>query len=148
MTLIRAILPTVKKRLVTINGDAPLIGAARLLSEMHTSLMVVCDPDGLISGVITKTDVVKQISRCQGNSCTTLVSETMTREVISRNVDDRVLDAWFTMKDKGLRQIPIKSADFRPVGVLYASDALQVLLKEVEYEELLLRDYVMGIGYQ
>ena len=148
MTLIRAILPTVHRRLVTINGDAPLVDAAKLLSEMHTSLVVVCDPAGLIFGVITKADVVKQISHCQGCSCTTMVSDTMTREVVSCNVDDRVLDAWHTMKDKGLRQIPIRDADSKPVGVLYASDALQELLKEVEYEELLLRDYVMGIGYQ
>jgi hypothetical protein len=33
------------------------------------------------------------------------------------------------------------------VGVLNARDALQVLLKEVENEESLLRDYVMGIGF-
>jgi CBS domain-containing protein len=103
MTLIRAILPTVHRRLVTINGDAPLVDAAKLLSEMHTSLVVVCDPAGLIFGVITKADVVKQISHCQGCSCTTMVSDTMTREVVSCNVDDRVLDAWHTMKDKGLR---------------------------------------------
>lgn len=77
-----------------------------------------------------------------------MVSDTMSRDVVACSVDDRVLDAWHTMKDKRLRQIPIKDSDARPVGVLYASDALQELLKEVEYEELLLRDYVMGIGYQ
>ncbi|MEO8419350.1 MAG: CBS domain-containing protein [Methylophilaceae bacterium] len=143
--LIRTILPTVKKRLVTINGDAPLIDAARLLGGMHTNLVVVCDPDGLIIGVITKTDVVKQISHCQGCSCTTMVSETMTRDVMSCNVDDNLLDVWHIMKDKGLRQIPVKNTDSKPVGVLYARDALQVLLKEVEYEEILLRNYVMGI---
>jgi len=35
-----------------------------------------------------------------------------------------------------------------PLGVLYANDALQLLLKEAEYEEDLLRDYVMGMGYR
>lgn len=145
MTLIRAILPTVKEQLVTINSDAPLVDAARLLSKRHTNLVIVCDADGLIIGVITKADVVKQISHCQGCSCTTMVSETMTRDVMSCNIDDSLLDAWLVMKDKGLRQIPIKNTDSKPVGVLYASDALQVLLKEVEYEEILLRDYVMGI---
>jgi hypothetical protein len=30
----------------------------------------------------------------------------------------------------------------------YASDALQLLLQEVKYEEDLLRDYVMGMGYR
>ena len=33
------------------------------------------------------------------------------------------------------------------MGVLHARDILQVLLKESEDEESMLRDYVMGIGY-
>ncbi|NYT61789.1 histidine kinase [Alcaligenaceae bacterium] len=36
----------------------------------------------------------------------------------------------------------------RPIGLLYANDALQVLLKQTEYEKLLLHDYVMGVGYR
>lgn len=52
------------------------------------------------------------------------------------------------MKDRGLKHVPVIDAESRPLGVLYARDALQELLKEVEYEELLLRDYVMGIGYR
>lgn len=147
MTLINAILPTARKRLVTIKDTASLMDAALLLSERHTSLVVVCNQDGLMTGVITKTDVVKQIGHCQGASCTTMVTDIMTREVISCHPDGRLLDVWLSMKDHGLRQIPIRDNDSRPIGVLYPYDALQVLLKEVEYEELLLRDYVMGVGY-
>ena len=51
------------------------------------------------------------------------------------------------MKERGLKNIPVTDQDFRPVGVLNARDVLKVLLKEVENEETLLRDYVMGIGY-
>lgn len=46
------------------------------------------------------------------------------------------------MKDKRLKQIPICNPLLEPLGVLYANEALEVLLREVEYEELLLRDYV------
>jgi len=51
------------------------------------------------------------------------------------------------MKNRGLKNIPINDQDSRPVGVLNARDALQALLEEVENEESLLRDYVMGIGF-
>jgi hypothetical protein len=33
------------------------------------------------------------------------------------------------------------------VGVLYVREALALLLEEATYEELLLRDYVLGTGY-
>ncbi len=32
-------------------------------------------------------------------------------------------------------------------GVLHARDVAIALLDEVNYEEILLRDYVMGVGY-
>ena len=51
------------------------------------------------------------------------------------------------MKERGLKNVPITDQDSRPVGLLNARDALQGLLQEVENEESLLRDYVMGFGY-
>lgn len=36
----------------------------------------------------------------------------------------------------------------RPTGVVNARDALRTLLAQEKYEEALLRDYVMGIGYR
>ncbi|MEO6959920.1 MAG: CBS domain-containing protein [Burkholderiaceae bacterium] len=145
---IHAILPTARTRLVTIQDAAPVIDAAKLLSGKHTSLVVVCSSDGAMSGVVTKADVVRQISTCAGCSCTTMVSDIMTREVITCHPEDNLIDVWATMKDNALRQIPISDRESRPVGLLYANDALQVLLKEADDEDLLLRDYMFGIGYR
>jgi hypothetical protein len=36
----------------------------------------------------------------------------------------------------------------RPLGIIYAREALQALLSEAKNEEELLRDYVFGIGYR
>jgi len=141
-------LPIASKRLVTIQFTAPLVDAAKLLSETNTTLVVVCNPDGRMSGVVTKGDVVKQISHCQGCSCTTMVAEVMTKEIIACQPEQSLYDVWLLMKDKRLKQIPIRNQLSEPLGLLYANEALEVLLREVEYEELLLRDYVMGIGYR
>ena len=51
------------------------------------------------------------------------------------------------MKERRLKNIPIVDEDVRPLGVLNARDALEALLEEVEYEEVLLREYVMCVGY-
>lgn len=148
MTLVQSILPAAGKRLVTIPVAAPLVEAARLLSEMNTSLLVVCSQDGLMAGVVTKSDVVKQISHCQGCSCTTMVAEVMTTDVVACRPEQSLQDAWLLMKDARLKQIPVSNGAREPLGLLYAHDALEVLMREVESEELLLRDYIMGIGYR
>jgi CBS domain-containing protein len=144
---VERMLPAARKRLVTIGDDAPLIDAAKLLGDRHIDLVVVCSSDELLAGVITKTDVVRQISHCQGSGCTTAASTVMTRTVILCHSNDLLHDVWSIMKERGLKNIPVVGQDSRPIGVLNARDALEVLLEEVEYEEVLLREYVMGIGY-
>jgi CBS domain-containing protein len=144
--LVERLLTPARARLVTIADDAPMIEAAKLL-RAGTDLVVVCGSAGLLVGVITKTDVVGQISRCQGASCTTAASLVMTRDVLLCRTGDWLRDVWARMKERSLKNIPVVDQDSRPLGVLNARDALQVLLEEVQDEEALLRDYVMGVGY-
>jgi CBS domain-containing protein len=147
LMFVEGMLPTARKRLVTIGVDAPLIDAAKLLRELHTDLVVVCSCDELLAGVITKTDLVRQMSQCQGSGCATAASTVMTRTVILCHPSDLLHDVWSIMKERGLKNIPVVGQDSRPIGVLNARDALEVLLEEAEYEEQLLRDYVMCVGY-
>lgn len=51
------------------------------------------------------------------------------------------------MKSTRLRQIPVLDEGSKPLGIVYAMDALQALLKEAQDEEQLLFDYVMCVGY-
>jgi CBS domain-containing protein len=145
--LVDQLIPEARKRLVTIGDDSPLIEAAKLL-RAGIDLVVVCDPAGVLAGVITKTDVVRQISHCEGASCVCPASTVMTRSVVACHPSDWVKKIWSTMKQRELKNIPIIDAESRPLGLLNARDALQVLLKDVEYEESLLIDYVAGIGYR
>lgn len=145
---VREMLPTAFTRLATVRDDARLIDAARLLTHARVNLVMVCDCSGALSGVITSTDVVRQISGCAGQACTTVAAAVMTREVSCCRPADAVDDVWSTMRERGLKYVPVTDRDSKPLGVLYARDVLEVLLREVEYEELLLRDYVMGVGYR
>ncbi len=144
--LVARLLPSARERLVTIADDAPMIEAAKLL-RTGTDLVVVCGPAGLLAGVITKTDVVSQISRCQGASCITAASLVMTRDVVLCRPEGWLGDVWARMKERSVKNVPVVDPDSRPMGVLNVRDVLQILLDEVQDEEGLLRDYVMGVGY-
>ncbi|SDG85348.1 CBS domain-containing protein [Pelagibacterium luteolum] len=135
------------ERLTTIDEDAPLINAARLL-QSGTDILVVCDPEGKLRGVITKTDIVAQISQCQGSGCLALASSTMIQDVMVCGSDDILEDLWIGMRERGLKNIPVVDLNAHPIGVLNARDMLQALLKESHSEEAMMRDYVMGVGYR
>jgi len=52
------------------------------------------------------------------------------------------------MNARSLRCVPILDDSGRPQGVVHARDLARALLDEVTEEEVLLRDYVLGVGYQ
>ena len=146
--LVESILPVAKQRMITVQTDASLVDAANLLSDTHRALLVVCNEDGAIAGVVTKTDVVRQVAKYHGVVDNIRVSIVMTQDVTSCRPNDLLHDVLALMKSRGFVHIPIVGTDFRPRGVVNARDALQALLREVKDEELLLRAYVMGVGYR
>ena len=133
---------------MTIDAAATVKDAAALMAKPHVDQVVVCGGNGQIVGVLTKTDLVGQIIRCAGAGCVARVDAIMTREVVSCRPDQPLRDIWSVMKDRGLQRIPVLDGNRKPIGIIYARDALQCLLGEVESEEVLLRDYVMDVGYQ
>jgi CBS domain-containing protein len=146
--LVERVLPIALERLITIPADACLSEAANLLSKNpNRSLAVVCNPDGVMVGIITKTDVLRQIGQCQGSACAIKATAVMTREVTSCHPSDSLQEVLSIMKERGFVHVPIVDQHSRPAGVLNVRDGLQALLTEIEYDGAFLRDYVMSVGY-
>jgi len=148
MIPVETIIPVARERLATIGDDVPVTEAAKFLDGRHINLVVVCNKRGAMVGVITRTDVVRQMSLCLGRGCTAPATTVMTKDVIYCRPSDSLEDVWSIMKERKLLHVPIVGEDLRPLGVINARDALLVLLEGSEYESSLMRDYVMGIGYQ
>ena len=134
-------------RLRTVRIGVPLREVAQLLSSTQISLVVICDQEGTMIGVLTKSDIVRQIGHCTGRTCTDTADGLMTREVISCRSTDGLTDVLSMMQARGLVHIPVVDKEGKPSGVVNARDALRELMLEGQYEESLLRDYVMGVGY-
>ncbi|MCP8892741.1 CBS domain-containing protein [Sphingomonas faeni] len=124
---VEGMLEVAREKLVTIADDARLIEAAKLLSS-GTDLVIVCDSAGALQGVVTKTDVVRQISVCQGATYMCPVSTVMARDVALCREADLLQDVYKLMKERHLKNIPVVAADNRPIGVLTARAILRVLL--------------------
>lgn len=146
--LVSSIDAVARSRLVTINVDALLVDVVKLLSDTQISLVVVCNSDGAMVGVITKTNIVQQFGRCRESACTTVAADVMTRDIAyCRPIDSRP-DVLSMMEKCGFVRIPVVDENPKPSGVVNARDALRALMAEEKYEVSLLRDYVMGIGYR
>jgi CBS domain-containing protein len=72
----------------------------------------------------------------------------MTRDVVYCGPNDSLPDLLSMMQRCGFVHLPILDKHHKPLGVINARDALRALLVDEKYEESLLRDYVMGVGYR
>ena len=147
MIKVESVLPAARARLAVLGTDARLVEAATLLTDAERNLIVIGDDAGRIAGVVTRTDIVRRIGHCTGFSCTTEVKHVMSRKVISCRPEDWLEDVWRAFSTHRLKNIPVLDAEQTPIGILNVRDALLALLEDVQYEEQLLRDYVMGVGY-
>jgi len=139
--------PTHLARFDVSAGGALTAAGARLLEREH-EMLVVCDGNGPMTGILTRSDVVRQIGVCTGASCTAPISHALTREIITASPKDDLKKAWQLMQDRRLKNLPVIDSDCRPLGVLNARDVLERLWDEVRHEEELLFNYVMNIGYR
>lgn len=147
MKIVNELLPKARERLVMVADDAGLIEVAKLL-QAGADLVIVCDPANVLAGVITKTDIVAQISQYQGANCGRSAALMMTRDVVLCEPQNLLSDVLARMKARDLKHVPVVDEKSQPLGLLHARDILEVLLSESEYEDALLRDYVMGVGYR
>ena len=148
MTLVLHILEAARKRLAVLSREASLFEAAEILANRNTPLVVVCDSDGIAAGVITRGDVVQVLATARVDACELNADAIMAKPMLSCRLDDPLQRVWAIMNSRSLRSVPILDEEGRPQGVVYARDVASALLDEATHEEVLLRDYVMGVGYQ
>lgn len=148
MMLVEHILETGRRRLATTHSDSGVCEVAAILMNPDTPLVVVCDSGGAALGVISRTDVIKTLASARAEAHMARADDVMSRRLLSCRVQQPLQQVWESMNARSLKCVPILDADGRPQGVLHARDLATALLEEVNNEELILRDYVLGIGYQ
>ena len=146
--LVQHILDSARRRLMVLTWDAPVIAAATILANPDTPLIVVCESTGVAIGVITRTDVIKLFSSGEVDAYAMNASDVMTQPVFSCHEDESLQLVWEGLNERSFQCVPVLDPSRRPRGIVHARDVVRALLDEVTHEELLLRDYVLGVGYR
>ena len=148
MVLVRHILEDARKRLAVLRSDASVAEAAGILTNPDTPLIIVCDSAGMAVGVMSKSNIVKALAGAHAAAVKMTVGEVMTTSVLSCHVEHTLQLVWDSMNLRTVRSVPVLNDAGRPEGIVHARDLARRLLNEIDEEEVLLRDYVLGIGYQ
>jgi CBS domain-containing protein len=132
-----------------VSPAATAAEAAQLLAQQHIQIVLVCDANRRIEGVVTDSDILRAVARCTSGkaACCLTVSELMTRDVVTCRRDDRLDDVVATMLKRQLRRIPVVERDGTVAGLFTLREALLRLYEEAKLDEAQLKEYFLGIGY-
>jgi CBS domain-containing protein len=138
--------PMTSGRLRVIDTEATLQAAAHLLSGPGIGLIVVCSGNGTAAGVLSKSDLIRHLAH--RDPARASIATLMSRNIVACAPDDEVYAVWQTMSQQRLQNVPILGADSVPLGILDIRDAMKVLFEQEEFQEHMLTNYIVGIGYR
>jgi CBS domain-containing protein len=144
--LIRDLAETTGMRLKVLGEQSSVRAAADAFADRRLGLVIVCDGGERTTGVLSKSDLVRHLARA--GRVEALVTEVMTRSIVSANPDDDLRATWQFMAGRRLQNLPLLDAVGRPVGTLDSRDALQAILRLEEDQEHALVNYIAGVGYR
>ena len=113
---------------VSVKKDTPMYEAAQLLSTNNITGIPVVDDDMTPVGMITEKDIMDLFDVLQYAEDRT-VNSSMSREVISFDVEDDLDDICHCLGKKGFRRIPVTSQG-KLVGIISRRDLILYMLRQ------------------
>jgi len=84
-----------------------LVDAARKMRDLDVGALPLCGEDNRLHGVITDRDIVVRCVADGGDPSTTKVADLAEGKPVTIGADDSVEEALRTMKDHGVRRLPV-----------------------------------------
>lgn len=127
--------------IISINSDATLSEAARLLARRRIGAVIVLGDDGMLAGILSERDVVRAVSEESVAALARPVSGFMTRELTTCSEDDTVDGLMEMMTNGRFRHVPVVT-NGRLVGIISIGDVVKTRIEETLRETESLREYI------
>lgn len=111
-----------------------LPGAARLMREHHVGCLLVVDEVAggrILVGVLTDRDIVTAAVANDMVLAAKHVEDVMTTDLVTVREDDSLIDLMRSMRQKGVRRVPVVGPQSELVGVVTMDDVLEILTEEM-----------------
>ncbi len=138
---------------VTIEVGRTVHDAICTLNEHGIGSLIVTREGGEIAGIITERDILRECGeRCvrltepparEEAPCAAFVRDIMSKDVVIGVPDDDLDYVMGIMTKNRIRHLPILE-DGKLVGIISIGDVVNAHLKETEFENRMLKDYMYG----
>jgi CBS domain-containing protein len=128
MAVVAQLLKHKRDAIYSVEPEAPVLAAIRLMAEHSVGALLVMRGQGLV-GVVSERDYARKVILKGRSSSETLVREIMSSPVITVRPDQSVRECMQIMTDKRIRHLPVVTGE-RVVGVLSIGDLVRAVLEE------------------
>ena len=140
---VRDVLKSKGGRIISIEPEATVAEAiAKLVQNNIGSLPVVGDQSRLM-GIFSERDVLRGVHNTGERFNRMKVSEVMTHNPVTCNLDDDVNDVMGQMSERRIAKVPVLDGD-RLVGIVSVGDVIKVMYDRVNSENQHLMTYIHG----
>ena len=119
--------------------------ALQILVNQRIGALLVYDDKGGIAGIISERDIVRGCYLNSKGLDNTLVSELMTRKVITASPEDKISEIMQVMTDNRVRHLPVLLDD-KLEGLVSIGDVVKALLEDSALQIRFLKEYLHGSG--
>ena len=138
---VSTILSVKGRDIFTIEPDATLTAAAKLLAEKRIGVLLILGPDHRITGILSERDIVRAIAERGAAALNDFVSTAMTREVVTCRETETITSIMDRMTSGKFRHLPVVDQN-RLVGMISISDVVKYRVHEMERDAAQMREYI------
>ncbi|MBV9990038.1 MAG: CBS domain-containing protein [Alphaproteobacteria bacterium] len=134
------------REIVGIEGDLSMGEASRLLAARRIGAVIVRDPGGALTGILSERDVVRAVAAEGAGALDRPVHAYMTRDVATCTEADTVDELMEMMTRRRFRHVPVVDGAKQLVGIVSIGDVVKTRIEETVREAATLRDYISAAG--
>lgn len=129
-----------RKTIAVIQPSQSIAEAAETMRDQHVGALVVVEEDLRPVGMLTDRDIVTRVVAERGDASFVAVSNVMTPKPAVARVDDSLDRTLFTMRERGVRRLPIIDEQGRVAGLVSLDDVLVLLSAELDQTAAAVRE--------
>jgi|KBSSwiStaDraftv2_1062776.scaffolds.fasta_scaffold1029750_1 CBS domain-containing protein len=145
MTTLRDIVHKKGGEVFSIQPDASVFEALKLMADHNTGAVLVLSGDQQVEGILSERDCVRRLELHGRNAREAKVKDIMTSKVLYVQASQSLEECVAIMIDKNIRHLPVYENESL-VGLISARDALKEMVDQQKFVISQLEHYITGGG--
>jgi CBS domain-containing protein len=140
MTSVRMLLDRKGRATYSVEAQAPVLEAIRLMAEHHVGALLVMKGAAL-EGIVSERDYARKVILRGRSSSDTPVRDIMSSPVLTVSLDDTVEKCMQLMTERRVRHLPVVDGG-RVIGMVSIGDLVKAVIAEQQQQIEQLESYI------